>query len=214
MLESLRSSFKRCIAPIARLFVRYGMSANMVTVVGSLATVAISMLTAFTGWLLPGSLLLTICVLADALDGSIAAISHNNTQFGAFLDSTLDRIADGFLFMMVLICLFRAQPQQISSLLPLCASDCVRRIGLFAGLIAMLVAFVTSYARARGQSLQVDAQQGFVTRADRVAIILVATGLSGVVGQLYWLSLAMVVLAIGGTATVVERILEVKTVLE
>ena len=96
MLESLRSGFKRVISPVAKLLVKFGCTANGVTVFGALALVATAIFVSITGQLLFGTILLTIFVLADALDGSVAALTNKNggTKFGAFLDSTLDRIAD------------------------------------------------------------------------------------------------------------------------
>ena len=81
-------------------------------------------------------------------------------------------------------------------------------------MVALMAAFVTSYARARGQSISVDPSIGLITRADRVAVILVAMGLSGITHQLFWLSCAMILLAIGGIITVFQRIIAVKQGLE
>ncbi|MDF0753118.1 CDP-alcohol phosphatidyltransferase family protein [Gardnerella greenwoodii] len=210
MLESLRSSFKRVIAPVAKLFVRLGVSANAVTIVGTLAVVVISFVTAFTGQLFAGAILLTIFVLADGLDGSVAALTTGGTKFGAFLDSTLDRIADWSLFMAVFICLWRANNKSVCMWIPSVIGMLLKYAGLFTCMIALMAAFVTSYTRARGQSISVDPKSGLITRADRVAIILVAIGLSGITNQLFWLSCAMILLSIGGIVTVIQRILEVK----
>uniref|UniRef100_UPI0025EC7250 CDP-alcohol phosphatidyltransferase family protein n=1 Tax=uncultured Gardnerella sp. TaxID=293424 RepID=UPI0025EC7250 len=109
MLESLRSGFKRIIAPVAKLLVRLGVSANSVTIVGTLAVVVTAFVTAFTGQLIVGTILLTIFVLADGLDGSVASLTTGGTKFGAFLDSTLDRIADWSLFVAIGILLYRAK---------------------------------------------------------------------------------------------------------
>ncbi|MFU0537603.1 CDP-alcohol phosphatidyltransferase family protein [Gardnerella greenwoodii] len=210
MLESLRSSFKRVIAPVAKLFVRLGVSANAVTIVGTLAVVVISFVTAFTGQLFAGAILLTIFVLADGLDGSVAALTTGGTKFGAFLDSTLDRIADWSLFMAVFICLWRANNKSVCMWIPSVIGMLLKYAGLFTCMIALMAAFVTSYTRARGRSISVDPKSGLITRADRVAIILVAIGLSGITNQLFWLSCAMILLSIGGIVTVIQRILEVK----
>ena len=210
MLESLRSSFKRVIAPVAKLFVRLGVSANAVTIVGTLAVVVISFVTAFTGQLFAGAIFLTIFVLADGLDGSVAALTTGGTKFGAFLDSTLDRIADWSLFMAVFICLWRANNKSVCMWIPSVIGMLLKYAGLFTCMIALMAAFVTSYTRARGRSISVDPKSGLITRADRVAIILVAIGLSGITNQLFWLSCAMILLSIGGIVTVIQRILEVK----
>lgn len=210
MLESLRGSFKRVIIPLARFLAQHGVTANMITVVGSSAVIVVACVTAMTGWLFVGSILLTLCTLADALDGSVAAVTGGGTQFGAFLDSTLDRIADWSLFVVVLICLYRAQPEQIMPIFTVAWGCVMRVVSLFVGLIALMAAFVTSYARARGQSLHVDPKVGLVTRADRIAIILVAMAIAGLTGYYYWLSIAMMVLAVGGVITVVQRIEQVR----
>ena len=70
------------------------LSANAVTVIGSVLSILVALLTGVTGWLFWGAFMLTILVLFDSLDGSVAALSGGGTRFGAFLDSTLDRIAD------------------------------------------------------------------------------------------------------------------------
>ncbi|MFU0464047.1 CDP-alcohol phosphatidyltransferase family protein [Gardnerella vaginalis] len=216
MLESLRSGFKRVISPVAKLLVKFGCTANGVTVFGALALVATAIFVSITGQLLFGTILLTIFVLADALDGSIAALTNKNggTKFGAFLDSTLDRIADWSLFACVCICLYRSNNLSICLYLPFCVNNFLRSCGLVCSLVAMMFAFVTSYARARGESVGVDAKKGLITRADRVAIILVAMGLSGLTGWLLWLCLAMIILCVGGAITVVQRIFEVKNALD
>lgn len=210
MLESLRSGFKRVIYPVAKLLVRLGVSANAITVVGTLAVVVISFVTAFTGQLFAGAIFLTIFVLADGLDGSVAALTTGGTRFGAFLDSTLDRIADWSLFMAVFICLWRANNKSVCIWMPSVIGMSLKYAGLFTCLIALMAAFVTSYTRARGQSISVDPKSGLITRADRVALILVAIGLSGITNQLFWLSCSMILLSIGGIVTVIQRILEVK----
>ncbi len=210
MLESLRSGFKRVIAPVAKLLVRLGVSANTVTVVGTLAVVVTAFVTAFTSQLIAGTIFLTIFVLADGLDGSVAALTTGGTKFGAFLDSTLDRIADWSLFMSACICLYKASNKSVCMWIPSVIGMSLKYAGLFNCMIALMAAFVTSYARARGQSISVDPKSGLITRADRVAVILIAMGLSGITNQLFWLSCAMILLAFGGIVTVIQRIFEVK----
>ena len=210
MLESLRSGFKRTISPIAKLLVRLGISANCVTIVGTIAVVIIAFATAFTKQFVVGTIFLTIFVLADSLDGSVAAITTGGTKFGAFLDSTLDRIADWSLFSSVCICLYEAHEKDMCTWISTLNGNAIKYVGLLSCLVALMAAFVTSYARARGQSINVDPKKGLITRADRVSVILVAMGLVGLTNQLFWLSFAMILLAIGGIITVFQRIFEVK----
>ena len=210
MLESLRSGCKRIIAPVAKLLVRLGVSANSVTIVGTLAVVVTAFVTAFTGQLIVGTILLTIFVLADGLDGSVASLTTGGTKFGAFLDSTLDRIADWSLFVAIGILLYRAKNSYVCIFLPSVLGISLKYIGLLSCAIALMAAFVTSYTRARGQSISVDPKSGLITRADRVAVILISMAISGLTNQLFWLSCAMILLSIGGIVTVVQRIIEVK----
>lgn len=209
MLESLRIGFKRVISPIAKLLVRLGVSANCVTIVGTVAVVITAFITAFTNQLVIGAIFLTIFVLADGLDGSVASLTTGGTKFGAFLDSTLDRIADWSLFISVCICLYKAQEKEMCTWIPTLNGNIIKYVGLLSCLIALMGAFVTSYTRARGQSIDVDPKKGLITRADRVAVILIAMFFAGITRQLILLSLAMILLAIGGIVTVIQRIFEV-----
>ncbi|WP_427896783.1 CDP-alcohol phosphatidyltransferase family protein [Gardnerella sp. 2492] len=210
MLESLRSGFKRAISPIAKFLVRLGVTANSITIVGTVAVVIIAFATAFSKQFVIGTIFLTIFVLADSLDGSVAALTTGGTKFGAFLDSTLDRIADWSLFISVCICLYKAHEKEMCTWIPTFNGNIIKYVGLLSCLIALMGAFVTSYTRARGQSINVDPKKGLITRADRVAVILVSMGLVGLTNQLFWLSLSMILLAIGGIITVFQRIFEVK----
>lgn len=209
MLESLRIGFKRVISPIAKLLVRLGVSANCVTIVGTVAVVITAFITAFTNQLVIGAIFLTIFVLADGLDGSVASLTTGGTKFGAFLDSTLDRIADWSLFISVCICLYKANEKEMCTWIPALNGNIIKYVGLLSCLIALMGAFVTSYTRARGQSIDVDPKKGLITRADRVAVILIAMFFAGLTRQLILLSLAMILLAIGGIVTVIQRIFEV-----
>lgn len=84
MLEHLRAPFKRLIEPFAKALVSLGLTANAVTVIGAIGTIVVAFATGITGWLFAGAVVLTLLVLADSLDGSIAALTTGSTQFGAF----------------------------------------------------------------------------------------------------------------------------------
>ena len=103
MLEHLRAPFKKLIEPIAKALIAIGLTANAVTVIGAVGTIVVAIATGVTGWLFGGAVVLTLLVLADSLDGSIAALTTGGTEFGAFLDSTLDRIADWAMLVGVII---------------------------------------------------------------------------------------------------------------
>lgn len=196
MFEKLRGPWRKIISPIARALVKLGVTANMVTIAGAVGTAFFAVLTGFTGWLLPGAVMITVMVIFDSLDGTIAAQSGGGTAFGAFLDSTVDRIADWAVLLGVAIYLIRLK--DFWTLWP--------QIGFWAALVSMMTAFVTSYIRARAQSIGLDAKNGIATRSDRLVIILVGMGLTGMGLPVAVLSCFMVLLAVLGAVTVGQRL--------
>ena len=196
MFEKLRGPWRKIISPIARALVKLGVTANMVTIAGAVGTAFFAVLTGFTGWLLPGAAMITVMVIFDSLDGTVAAQSGGGTAFGAFLDSTVDRIADWAVLLGVAIYLIRLK--DFWTLWP--------QIGFWAALVSMMTAFVTSYIRARAQSIGLDAKNGIATRSDRLVIILVGMGLTGMGLPIAVLSCFMVLLAVLGAVTVGQRL--------
>lgn len=196
MFEKLRGPWRKIISPIARALVKLGVTANMVTIAGAVGTAFFAVLTGFTGWLLPGAAMITVMVVFDSLDGTVAAQSGGGTAFGAFLDSTVDRIADWAVLLGVAIYLIRLK--DFWTLWP--------QIGFWAVLVSMMTAFVTSYIRARAQSIGLDAKNGIATRSDRLVIILVGMGLTGMGLPVAVLSCFMVLLAVLGAVTVGQRL--------
>ena len=196
MFEKLRGPWRKIISPIARALVKFGVTANMVTIAGAVGTAFFAVLTGFTGWLLPGAAMITVMVSFDSLDGTVAAQSGGGTAFGAFLDSTVDRIADWAVLLGVAIYLIRLK--DFWTLWP--------QIGFWAALVSMMTAFVTSYIRARAQSIGLDAKNGIATRSDRLVISLVGMGLTGMGLPVAVLSCFMVLLAVLGAVTVGQRL--------
>lgn len=209
MLEKLRPWFKRLIQPIAKGLVALGCTADMVTVIGAVGTIVVSIATGVTGWLVPGSIVLALFVIFDSLDGSVAALTTGGTKFGAFLDSTLDRIADWAVLIAVVLYFLLHGGMSLSEG-AVTKGDVVAWVGIAASLYAIMTSLVTSYARARAESVGYEAKNGVATRSDRLVIILVGMLLSGVFDNPAWLMVFQVVLAVLGTITVFQRILEVR----
>ena len=208
MLEHLRAPFKKLIEPLAKALISIGLTANAVTVIGTIGTIVVAFVTGITGWLFAGAVVLTLLVLADSLDGSIAKLTTGDTQFGAFLDSTLDRIADWALLagVIVFFILHADWWYDISRSSP----DYISWVGVGAAMVSMMTSFVTSYARARAESVGFEVKNGIATRADRLVIILVGMAITGLTHHGLWLAIDMVLLAVLGVVTVFQRVLEAR----
>ena len=182
------------LMPLVTLFIRWGISPDTVTFVGPVG-VCVGALAFFpTGPLLIGVLVVTAFVFSDLIDGKMARELGRTSKFGAFWDSTLDRIGDGAIFGG--LALYFAGPGD--SYLYLCVST-----------YCLVMGSVTSYARARAESLGMDAKGGIAERADRLVAILVMTGLSAIFDLPVLIFVALWVLAFASTYTVGFRVLKV-----
>ena len=195
MLSRFRDFWTRVISPVARLFLRLGISPDAVTVAGT-AGVAFGALFFFPrGQLLTGVLVITAFVFSDLLDGHMARLSGTSSSWGAFLDSTLDRLGDAAVFGGLV--LYFMGPGE---------SDLYAALALY----CLVMGATTSYARARAESLGMEAKGGIAERADRLVAILVMTGLSVILGQAWFVPFTLAVLALASTVTVVQRVLAVR----
>jgi CDP-diacylglycerol--glycerol-3-phosphate 3-phosphatidyltransferase/CDP-diacylglycerol--inositol 3-phosphatidyltransferase len=202
MLERFRQFWTGVWAPLGDLLLKLGVSPNTVTLVGTLGVCAGAVVCFPQGWLLAGVLVISVFVFSDMLDGYMARTSGLISPFGAFLDSTLDRIGDAAIFGG--LAMYYVGP-----------GDSQWRAAL--AIYCLTMGAVTSYARARAESLGMQAKVGIAERADRLVAILVATGLAdllrllGVGDWVMWLiPVALVLLAVASTVTVVQRILVVR----
>jgi CDP-diacylglycerol---glycerol-3-phosphate 3-phosphatidyltransferase len=209
MLEKLRTPFKRMIRPVAKAMVAMGLNADAVTVIGAVGIIVASVVTGVTGWLVPGSLIIALLAVFDALDGSVAALTTGGTKFGAFLDSTLDRVADWAVLLAVLL-YFPLHSGMSLTTSNLNRVDVIGWVGIVAALCAMMTSFVTSYTRARAESVGYEAKNGIATRSDRLVILILGMFFTGLTKSGLVLAVFTVVLAVLGVVTVVQRVLGVR----
>lgn len=195
MFEHLRAFFTSLITPVARLLLRLNVSPDAVTVVGTLGVVAAALWFFPQGMLLPGVLVITAFVFSDLLDGTMARLSGRTSKWGAFLDSTLDRMGDSAIFGGLV--LFYAH---------VVGSEVLTSLALY----CLVTGWLTSYARARAESLGYEAKAGLAARADRLVAVLVAAGLSDIFDAPAILEVTLWVLAAASSVTVVQRILTVR----
>ncbi len=191
MMERFRAFWTKVVSPVAHLLIRLGISADVVTLVGTLGVSAGALVFFPQGKLLTGVLVITAFVFSDLIDGYMARLTGASSKFGAFLDSTLDRIGDGAIFAG--LALYFAGPGDSTLYLVLCLG-------------CLVMGSVTSYARAKAEGLGFQAKVGIAERADRLVAVLVMTGLSAIFGLPVLLHVVLWALAAASTATVVQRI--------
>ena len=195
MLNRFRAFWTKVTSPAAHLFLRLGISPDAVTVVGTLGVCAGALIFFPRGQLLIGVLVITAFVFSDLVDGHMARISGQSSKWGAFLDSTLDRLGDAAIFGG--LAMYYIGPGDSRSLAGL-------------AIYCLVMGSVTSYARARAESLGMEARGGIAERADRLVAILVMTGLSDIFDVPVLVPITLGVLAVASTVTVVQRILTVR----
>ena len=194
MLERFRGLSATLLAPIARFLIKVGVSPDVVTILGTLG-VAVGALVCFPqGWLWQGVVVVTIFVVSDMVDGQMAKITNSASRWGAFLDSTSDRLGDAAVFGGILLYFVYD-----------------RDSALWAGIALAGLVFGqwTSYVKARAESLGFTCSGGLAARADRLVIMLAGTLLAGL-GIPYVLEVAVSLLALASMITVLQRIAQVR----
>jgi CDP-diacylglycerol--glycerol-3-phosphate 3-phosphatidyltransferase len=185
-----RASVGRVIDPIGRWLVDRGVTPDAVTVLGTVGTVAAAVWFLPRGELAVGAIVITAFVLFDLVDGAVARARGRGTLFGAVLDSTCDRVADGALFAALAWWCLGVGGQ--------------RALGV-AALLCLVAGQLVSYIKARAEGAGLTADGGLVERAERLIITLLGMFLEGV-GVAYALTVALWVLAAASVWTVGQRL--------
>jgi CDP-diacylglycerol--glycerol-3-phosphate 3-phosphatidyltransferase/CDP-diacylglycerol--inositol 3-phosphatidyltransferase len=196
MMERFRAFWTKVFSPVARLFLRLGISPDAVTVVGTLGVCAGALIFFPRGQMLVGVLVITAFVFSDLIDGHMARLSGSPSKWGAFLDSTLDRFGDAAIFAG--LAMYYVGPGDSEPLTAL-------------ALYCLVMGSVTSYARARAEALGMQAKGGIAERADRLVAILAMTGLSDIFNLPVLIPITLGALAVASTITVVQRMLTVRS---
>ncbi|MEU6041319.1 phosphatidylinositol phosphate synthase [Actinomadura sp. NPDC047616] len=193
MLNKVRPALGRVLTPVGRTVARTGVSPNAITIIGTAGVLAGALGFFPRGEFFWGVLVITAFVLFDMLDGAVARVTGKISKWGAFLDSTMDRVADAAIFSGVMIGLYRDGQEQLAGV----------------ALYCLVAGVVVSYAKARAEGLGYTCNVGIAERAERLIVILVATGLDGL-GVPYVLTVALWVLAVLSTVTVGQRFATVR----
>ena len=196
MLERFRAFWAKVFSPVARLLLRLGVSPDAVTIVGTVGVCAGALVFFPRGEFLVGVLVIAAFVFSDLVDGQMARLSGQTSSWGAFLDSTLDRFGDAAIFAG--LAMYYVGPGDSEPLAAL-------------AIYCLVMGSVTSYARARAESLGMQAKGGIAERADRLVAILAMTGLSEILDMPVLIPIVLGTLAVASTITVVQRILLVRS---
>ena len=194
MLNGLRGAMTRVFTPIARALLRAGVSPDAVTVGGTLVVVLTALWAFPTGHFLAGTLIITVFVLTDSLDGVMARQAGRSGPWGAFLDSTMDRFGDGAIFAGLVLWFTAGGDDRLSAVL---------------ALACLVLGSIVPYARARAEGLGMTASGGIAERADRLALVLVATFAVGVGAPTVVLTVVLGLLALASAVTIVQRMSKV-----
>jgi phosphatidylglycerophosphate synthase len=187
----LRAPVARVVEPTARLLLRRKITPNQITVLGSVGTITISLIFFTRGILFWGTLAMLFFIFSDLVDGTMARISGLSSKWGAFLDSTADRIVDAALIGSVTYYLYLE-------------NDSLQVVAWF----ALAGGFLVSYVKARAEASGFRCDGGFAERPERTIILLVSTGFAGL-GIEYILAIGIWVLAVASFITVFHRIIQV-----
>lgn len=194
MLNGLRGAMTRFFTPLAKLLLRLGVSPDAVTVGGTLVVVATALWAFPTGHLLIGTLIITVFVLTDSLDGVMARQAGRSGPWGAFLDSTMDRFGDGAIFAGLVLWFTAGGDDRLTAVL---------------ALVCLVLGSIVPYARARAEGLGMTASGGIAERADRLLLVLVATAVVGVGAPTVVLTVILALLALASAVTIVQRMSKV-----
>ncbi|RJN31291.1 phosphatidylinositol phosphate synthase [Nesterenkonia natronophila] len=191
MLRNLRSFFSAVFTPVARLLLKIGLTPNAVTLIGA-AGVSLGALVLYPlGQLFWGTLVITLFVFSDLIDGLMARLGDQKSEIGGFLDSVFDRVQDSAVFLGLMLWFF--------------GSGGDYWIGVAAG-VCLILGLLVSYIRARAESLGYDANTGIAERPERMVLTLVFTGFVGLGMSQTVLLIVLVLLAAASMVTVIQRV--------
>jgi len=190
----VRPALGRVVDPVAAGLLRTGITPDAITLLGTLG-VTVGALAFFPrGMFFTGTAIVFVFVLTDLLDGAMARRLGRTSRFGAWLDSTCDRVADAAVFSGLVLWFTGDGDDQV-----------LGGVALFCLVCGSLI----SYAKARAEGLGMTCDVGLAERAERLILVLLGTLLAGL-GVEVALEVALWLLAAASAVTVVQRLLEVR----
>ena len=189
--NTIQRGYLRVIEPVAEFLVRRRVHPNTITTVGTLCTMVAGGIFA-SGHIMTGGWFLGLTALFDVLDGTVARRTGRSSTFGAFYDSTLDRVSDGFL-LGGLVVFYAINPVHQNDVL------------LVITLLGLVGTFLTSYTRARAESLGLDAKVGLLQRPERITLLSAPQAFFGLALNGWVLAVIVTLLSVTAWITAVQR---------
>jgi len=184
--DMLRKLFKGILDPIGAFLNRLGLTPNMLTFLGLIGN-TIGAVFLMRGEMVIGGLLILVIWPIDALDGTMARLRGEPTQFGAFIDSVTDRYSELVIYLGLLLYFLQEGNWIVSGLVYFAASGSV----------------LVSYVRAKAESLNYEAKVGIMTRVERYIVLAPSLVLSVP-------HIGVAIIALLANITAFQRILDVR----
>jgi CDP-diacylglycerol---glycerol-3-phosphate 3-phosphatidyltransferase len=189
----IRGMWDKGMRPVGGFVGRTGITPNQITILG-VAVQGVASYLIVVDRLVGAGFVLIAAALLDTIDGAVAKARGLTSSFGAFLDSTMDRLSDALVFLPI-AWLYLAEPT---------AERADQQWVAALALVTLVLSFLVSYAKARAEGLGFDCNVGLIERAERLIIMIVALVFSAL------LPVALVVLAIASLVTLGQRIAHVR----
>jgi CDP-diacylglycerol--glycerol-3-phosphate 3-phosphatidyltransferase len=190
--DYLKKGFLRVVEPAISVLARNNVSPNTITTVGTLLTIAAAIVYA-SGHIMTAGWLMSVTAAFDVIDGQVARRTGRCTVFGAFYDSTLDRVADGALMAGLTVFYMTNAIHHNLYMVVVC----------LAGIVG---SFLVSYTRARAESLGIDAKVGVMQRPERIVLLSAPQALFGLFWNGWVLMGIIILLSVTSWITAVQRI--------
>jgi len=191
--DYLKKGALRVIEPAISFLARHNVSPNAITTVGTALTVAAGVVYA-TGHIMTAGWIMGVTAFFDVVDGAVARRTGRSTVFGAFYDSTLDRVADGALMAGLTVFYATNAAHHNLYMMVVC-------------LLGMIGTFLVSYTRARAESLGIDAKVGVMQRPERIVLLSAPQALFGLFWNGWVLIAIIILLSVTAWITAVQRIM-------
>lgn len=190
---SFKSGVRAAFDPMGRALTRVGVTPDAVTIAGTVGVVAGSVIFAARGQLIAATVVITVCALVDVLDGAMARARGYGTRYGALLDSSMDRVADGAIF------------GSLAWWLATTGQDTTAAVAL----VCLAGGQIVSYVKARAEGLGFSCDVGIAERMERLILVGVGGLLTGF-GLDWGLAAVLWLLAALTLVTIVQRLLHVR----